>query len=172
MSEHKTKKAQFTQPQKKKNLPIILGAAFGLVAVVLIGWNALFGGNAGKYPTVKAVQGQILLNAAEVSDGNAHFFTYPNGGTDVNFLVVKSADGQIRAAIDSCVQCYRSRLGYRKEGDYMVCNKCNQRFHTNLINEIKGGCNPVPLTRAITGDKLAIPEAELVQGALYFRVNS
>ena len=171
MSEHKTKKAQFTQPQKKKNLPVILGAALGLVAIVLIGWNALFGGTAGKFPVVKATQGQILLPLAEVSDGKAHFFTYQNGSTDVNFMVVKSVDGQIRAAIDSCVQCYRGRLGYRQEGDFMVCNKCNQKFHTSQINDVKGGCNPVPLTRGMAGDKLAIPEADLIQGAVYFRVN-
>jgi uncharacterized membrane protein len=171
MSQHKAKQAQFVQPQKKKNLPIVLGIAFGLVVVALLGWNILgSGGGSGKYPTVKASQGQVSLQAAEIADGKAHFYTYRSGETDVNFLVVKSADGQIRAAIDSCVVCFRGRMGYRQEGDYMVCNKCNQRFHTNLINEVKGGCNPVPLARALVGDRLLIPESELAQGAAYFRL--
>jgi len=172
MSEHKNKKVQFTQPQKKKNLPAILGAALGLVIVILLGWNAVSGGKGGgKYPVLKAAQGQILIPAAEVSDGIAHFFTYQGGGTEVNFFVVKSTDGQIRAAIDSCVQCYRSLMGYRQLGEFMVCNKCNKQFHTSQINEIRGGCNPVPLGRTLAGANLVIPEAELIQGAAYFRVN-
>ncbi len=172
MSEHKNKKVQFAQPQKKKNLPIILGSALGLVIVILLGWNAVSGGRSGaKYPVLKAAQGQILIPVAEVSDGMAHFFTYQGGGTDVNFFVVKSTDGQIRAAIDSCVQCYRSLMGYRQLGEFMVCNKCNKQFHTSQINEIRGGCNPVPLDRTLAGANLAIPEAELIQGAAYFRIN-
>ncbi|WP_291272289.1 DUF2318 domain-containing protein [Geothrix sp.] len=171
MSEHKNKKAQFAQPHKKKRLPIILGAALGLIALALIGWNALSGGSTGRYPVVKASQGQILLPAAEVSDGSAHFFTYQTAGTDVNFFVVKSTDGQVRAAIDTCVQCYRGRMGYRQLGEFMVCNKCNQKFHTSQINEIKGGCNPVPLGRVLAGTNLAISEADLIQGAAYFRIN-
>jgi uncharacterized membrane protein len=171
MSEHKNKKAQFAQPQKKRNLSILLGGGMGLIILILIGWNALAGGNSGRYPVVKTSQGQVLIPLAEVSDRSAHFFTYQASGTDVNFFVVKSTDGQIRAAIDTCVQCYRSRMGYRQLGEFMVCNKCNQRFHTSQINEIKGGCNPVPLGRVIAGNNLTIPEAELIQGAAYFRVN-
>ena len=29
----------------------------------------------------------------------------------------------------------------------MVCNNCGQKFSSDLINEIKGGCNPAPLER-------------------------
>jgi uncharacterized membrane protein len=54
-------------------------------------------------------------------------------------------------------------------GDFMVCNKCNQKFHTNLINDVKGGCNPVPLGRTVAGDKLVIPESELILAATYFQ---
>ncbi|HEY3271259.1 MAG TPA: DUF2318 domain-containing protein [Geothrix sp.] len=169
MSEHKSKQAQFIQAEKKRrSLLAILGSA-GLIVVALLGWSAL-GGRRGKYPSAKASQGQILIPAAEVSDGRAHFFTYQAGETEVNFLVLKSLDGQIRAAIDSCDVCYRGRLGYRQEGGFMVCNKCNQRFHSNLINEVKGGCNPVPLTRAIAGNQVAILESDLIQGAAYFRL--
>lgn len=169
MSEHKTKQAQFIQAEKKKrNLPVILGSV-GLIAVALLGWSAL-GGRRGKYPAPKVSRGQVLIPAAEVSDGLAHFFTYQAGETEVNFLVVRSQDGQIRAAIDSCDVCYRGRMGYRQEGESMVCNKCNQRFHSNLINEIKGGCNPVPLTRALAGNQVVIPESDLIQGAAYFRL--
>ena len=171
MSDRKDKKAQFAQPKKKNLLPVIVVAALIVASIGLIAWNVLGGSGGGKSSVVSASQGQILIPATEVSDGKAHFFTYKNGATDVNFLVIKSSDGQIRAALDTCVVCYRGRMGYRQEGDYMVCNKCNQRFHSNLINEVKNGCNPVPLQRNVLDGKVAIPEAELVQGAVYFQTN-
>ncbi len=171
MSEHKTKKAQFVQPQPKKLSPVVWVAAVGLAAVGLIAWNAMAGAGSGKFPVVKANQGQILIPATQVSDGKAHFFTYKNGPTDVNFFIVRSQDGQTRAALDSCDVCYKGRMGYRQEGDFMVCVKCRQKFHSNLINEIKGGCNPVPLQRAVVDGKVVIPEAELIQGAAFFQSN-
>lgn len=173
MSDRKAKQAQFAQPKKKNLLPVIIVASLIAASIGLIVWNVLpgSGGGDGKFSVVRAAQGQILIPATQVSDGKAHFFTYKNGATDVNFLVIKSSDGQIRAALDTCDVCFRGRMGYRQEGDYMVCNKCNQKFHSNLINEIKGGCNPVPLQRAVIDGKVAIPEAELIQSAVYFQTN-
>lgn len=172
MSDRNDKKAQFAQPKKKNLLPVIAVAALVVASIGLIAWNVLGGGGGGgKFSVVNASQGQILIPAKQVSDGKAHFFTYKNGATDVNFLVIKSSDGQLRAALDTCVVCYRGRMGYRQEGDYMVCNKCNQRFHSNLINEVKNGCNPVPLQRAVLDGKVAIPEADLIQSAVYFQTN-
>ena len=171
MSDRKAKKAQFAQPQQKRLPHILIIAALMVVAVGVIAWDAMAGGRSGKFAVVGANQGQVFIPVAQVSDGSAHFFTYKNGTTDVNFLVVKSLDGQIRAALDSCDVCYKGRMGYRQEGDSMVCVKCKQKFHSNLINEIKGGCNPVPLQRAVIDGKLVIPEAELIQGAAYFQSN-
>ena len=171
MSDRNDKKAQFAQPKKSYRLPIILVAALIVAGIGLIAWKVLAGSGDGKFSVVRASQGQILIPATQVSDGKAHFFTYKNGATDVNFMVIKSSDGQIRAALDTCDVCYRGRMGYRQEGDSMVCNKCNQKFHSNLINELKGGCNPVPLQRAVMDGKVTIPEAELLLGARYFQTN-
>ena len=47
MSQHKSKKEQFVQPPKKKNLPVLLGAALGLIALLFIGWTPQIGAAAG-----------------------------------------------------------------------------------------------------------------------------
>ena len=52
--------------------------------------------------------------------------------------------------------CYKAGKGYYQEGDNMVCENCGQRFASNKINVIKGGCNPAPLNRTIDGDNLVI----------------
>lgn len=171
MSDRKTKKAQFEQPKPKNHLPILLVGGVALAALGLIAWKGLAGNGAGTYSVVKASQGQILIPATQVSDGKAHFFTYKNGPTHVNFFIVRSQDGQTRAALDSCDVCFKGRMGYRQEGDFMVCVKCRQKFHSNLINEVKGGCNPVPLQRALIDGKVVIPEDELIQGAAFFQSN-
>ena len=42
----------------------------------------------------------------------------------------------------------------------MVCNNCGQRFPSNLINEVRGGCNPSPLERTIEEDELNAMDRE------------
>jgi uncharacterized membrane protein len=121
--------------------------------------------------TVLAVEGDksFSLPVASFADGKAKYYTVKQNGKEIDFFVVKSADGVIRAAIDSCDVCYQARRGYRQEGDEMVCNNCGQRFASNKINEVKGGCNPVPLTRTVQGDTLIIePEDVVAEGSRYF----
>lgn len=116
-----------------------------------------------------APNGKFTFPAADFADGKARFYTVAQGGKEIDFFVVKSSDGVLRAAIDSCDVCYQARRGYRQEGDEMVCNNCGQRFASVKINEVKGGCNPVPLTRTVQGDTLIIEQSDLVaEGSRYF----
>jgi uncharacterized membrane protein len=106
---------------------------------------------------ISPTDGKLEIPVAGVSDGKAHHFQVKAGdGTMVTFFVLKSADGVLRAAIDACDVCFKSGLGYYQEGDNMVCKNCGQKFASNKINVIKGGCNPAPLNRTVNGDKLVI----------------
>jgi uncharacterized membrane protein len=93
--------------------------------------------------------------------------TYLGDGIMVTFFVLKSDDGVIRSAIDACDVCYRAGKGYEQSGDEMVCQNCGMRFPSAKINEVKGGCNPAPLTRVIEGDKLVIAMADIDQNSWY-----
>ncbi|MBU1230011.1 MAG: DUF2318 domain-containing protein [Proteobacteria bacterium] len=125
---------------------------------------SLFGGP----KEVKAQQGLVKLPLAEVSDGKAHFYTYKTGGKDVQFFVIKSKDGNIRTALNACDVCFREKKGYTQDGDYLVCNNCGQRFHSNKVMEVKGGCNPSPISRTVDAKSVSIPEADLKAGVGYF----
>ncbi|MFA5517109.1 MAG: DUF2318 domain-containing protein [Desulfuromonadales bacterium] len=160
------KQAQFAAPPKKR------GIAWPLIALAVVlagaaGW-LVFGSmvSAGE---VTASGGRIAIPAATLDDGKARFFTYRHDGTAIRFFLLKSHDGVIRAALDTCDVCYREKKGYRQEGDEMVCNNCNQRFPSDQINEIKGGCNPAPIERDIAGGQVLLSEAELRQGKRYFQ---
>lgn len=132
-----------------------------LTGLVLAGSSAhaLFGG---KFKTLTPEKGQIAIPLDTVSDGQAHYFSAKSDkGVKVEFFVVKSHDGVIRAAVDACDVCYRAGKGYVQEGDVMVCTNCGMRFATDRINEVKGGCNPAPLNRTIEVDKLLISMEEI-----------
>jgi len=167
MNERQEKRDQFQQEKKRGLFPLIIAGLVVLAAAGVIGWKAV-GNSGGAYPTVAAKDGVVTIPVAQIEDGNAHYFSYRSGDAEVNFFVLKSHDGVIRAAFDACDVCYHAKKGYRQEGDSMVCNNCNMKFSSDLINEVKGGCNPAPIQRSIADGKIVIAAAELAQGGKYF----
>ena len=119
---------------------------------------------------VAAASGADLVAAEQTfADGRARFYSYTtSAGQDIRFFVMKSADGVVRAAMDACTVCYRQRLGYHQEGDQMVCNKCGQMFASNRINEVTGGCNPIPLAREVAGGQVIVRAAALDAAAIHY----
>ncbi len=127
--------------------------------------HALFGG---KFKTLKPRNGNVYIPAKDVSDGKAHYFkTKADNGQIVDFFLVQSGDGVIRAAVDSCDVCYRSGKGYVQDGDLMVCTNCGRRFATDRINQAKGGCNPAPLKRVVEGENLVISMEDINANSWY-----
>ncbi len=121
-----------------------------------------------KVVTLAPAKGRLEIPLASINDGKAHHFkVQATDGVMVTFFVLKSNNGVIRAAMDACDVCYRSGKGYEQNGDEMVCLNCGQRFASAKINEVKGGCNPAPLTRTIEGDKLVIAMADIDQNSWY-----
>jgi uncharacterized membrane protein len=171
------KKAAVLGTGKKSKMPLIIT----LVAAVFLAGGALYflGGEKGSGPvaaTAAAVQNnatEFVYNASDFADGNAKYYSYKTPqGLDIRYFLLKSSDGVIRAAFDACDTCWSSGKGYRQEGDFMVCNNCGLRFSSVKINEIKGGCNPAPLTRAASGGKIIVKVKDIVeQGSFYFNFN-
>ncbi len=50
----------------------------------------------------------------------------------------------------------------------MTCNNCGRRFHSNLINVEKGGCNPAPLYREEDEGTVKIKVDDIYTGINYF----
>lgn len=167
------KKAKFAQPARRQNKVPALVAMLAVVGialayVVMRGQNsgaAYAGGDA----QVLTGGGEVRIPLADVSSGQAKFFEYAAAnGRRARFFVIRSSDGVYRAALDSCDVCYRGKKGYFQSGDDMVCKKCGQRFPSALVNEVRGGCNPVPIERSLAGDTLIIHAKDLESGTAYF----
>ena len=141
-----------------------------LIAVVLSGCSSSSSSAGKSGGQITPTNGKLEIPVAAVNDGKAHHFQVKaDDGTMVTFFVLKSADGVIRAAIDACDVCYRSGLGYYQEGDKMVCKNCGQKFASNKINVIKGGCNPAPLNRTVVGDNLVIQMRDVNMNSWYMK---
>ena len=138
-----------------------------LMSVMLVG-TAMAGLWGDKVVTLTPSKGRLEISVASINDGKAHHFKVRAcDGVMVTFFVLKSNDGVIRSAIDACDVCYRAGKGYEQSGDEMVCLNCGMRFASAKINEVKGGCNPAPLTRVIEGDKVVIAMADIDQNSWY-----
>jgi uncharacterized membrane protein len=172
-----SKKAAVLGTGKKSKTPLIVTL---LLAVALAGGALYFlsgdkeaGPVAASAAAVKNNATEFVYNASDFADGKAKYYSYKTPqGLDIRYFLLKSSDGVIRAAFDACDTCWAAGKGYRQDGDFMVCNNCGLRFSSVKINEIKGGCNPAPLTRASSGDKIIVKVKDIVeQGSFYFDFN-
>jgi uncharacterized membrane protein len=156
---------------ERKNWSLTTILLLFLSVLIFSGCSGSTTGKGGKTGgLISPTNGKIEIPVAGINDGKAHHFQVKSDdGTMVTFFVLKSADGVIRAAIDACDVCYRSGLGYYQEGDMMVCKNCGQKFASNKINVIKGGCNPAPLNRVVVGDKLVIQMRDINMNSWYMK---
>jgi uncharacterized membrane protein len=165
------KREQFSgAPRSSKKAWIIIPA---LIAVA-IGAYIVFKGSGDKpssstvTTTNQAAASDVRIPLSEIGS-KAKFFDYNTADKrSVRFFVMKSSDGVYRAALDACDTCFHAKKGYHQEGDDMVCNNCGLKFHSALINEVAGGCNPVGLARTIEGDQVVIKAIDLERGGRFF----
>lgn len=120
------------------------------------------------YPLAVAEDGVVRFPLTTFDDYKAHHYTYMHEGRPIEFFILKSKDGVVRAAFNACDVCFGSKKGYTQDGDYMVCNNCGRRFPADQINVVQGGCNPSPLQRAVEGDSLFIQVDDIIAGLGYF----
>ena len=117
---------------------------------------------------VKSENGDVRIPLATLVDNKAHFFAYASGDKTITFFVIKAMDGSIRTALDACVSCNHAKLGYRQEGDLVVCNNCGMGFKPTDIGMATGGCNPIAVSKVVDGQMVVLKSKDLEAGAQYF----
>ncbi|MCF8062349.1 MAG: DUF2318 domain-containing protein [Deltaproteobacteria bacterium] len=161
-----------TGNDRKRSLKaVLIGAAIVILGLGVLAYGALRTKGAGSPAenTSGTVEGATVTHpVALFDDGRAKHFEFEHENTTVRYFVLKSSDGVVRAAFDACDVCWPAGRGYFQEGDMMVCRNCGRRFASIKVNEVKGGCNPAPLTRGVQGDRLVIRVSDLLSGKPYF----
>lgn len=157
---------------RKKNLAVYFASA---CAAMIAGFGLIYVTGIDRSTTVATTQDPYRKSSTTLSypinlfeDGKARHFQFKDGTRTIKFFVLKSSDGIIRAAFDACDVCWPAAKGYYQNGDEMVCRNCGQRFASVLVNEVRGGCNPAPLKRAVVGDQLIITVKDIFEGRQYF----
>ncbi len=165
------KKAAVLEKEKRKMVPALI--AIVLIIMVAAGVMTLLN-NSKNHPVAFSTESekdsvtQITYPVDIFQDGIARHFEYKEGSVTIRYFVLKSSDGIIRAAFDACDVCWPSGKGYIQDKDEMICVNCGKRFPSTLINEVKGGCNPEPLVRKVSGDNLIIRVEDILHGKKYF----
>ena len=120
---------------------------------------------------VTLVDGVVSLDASAFTPNSVHYYNtaLPSGKT-VYFFVARDQNGTHRAAANACQVCFASRLGFRHEGDLVICNTCGNRYPLAKVATEKGGCNPAPINPNLEArnGKLGIAQAALEQIAELF----
>ena len=93
--------------------------------------------------------GDLKIPKQEIT-ATAKFYGYKAGNVYMEVLALRAPDGTVRTAFNTCQVCYDSGRGYyTQEGEYLICNNCGNRFLARQVELIKGGCNPVPITKEL-----------------------
>lgn len=128
-----------------------------------------FIGEKGK--TVSLVDGQIILESNIFTNSLARYYNteLPNGKT-IYFFVLKDKAGVYRATANACQICFDARMGFRQEGDFMVCNTCGNKYPLAKIATEKGGCNPGPINPnlEVKNNQIIIQQSDLEKVADLF----
>lgn len=116
-----------------------------------------------------ASSGILSHDIGEFQDGIAHYYDYTaSSGIRMKYFIVQARDGSLHVALDACESCWPAGKGYKQDGDEMVCQNCRMRFAIPKVGIAKGGCNPVPLPHAVSGNKVTVKTGDLETGAHYF----
>jgi uncharacterized protein (DUF983 family) len=180
---HDDRKARVLAEEKRTPIrSIVIGVA---VVAIVAGWAAFSlsrGKNDGMaavrsdrssnnrttYRPVTAENDEVRVPLSSLQGNRASYFVYAGGGREIRFFLLQAADGSVRAALDACTSCYHAKLGYRQEGDTMVCNNCGMGFRSNDVGIITGGCSPIPVEKRMDGRLLVLKVKALEEGAKYF----
>lgn len=164
-----TKRAQFTEKPPKKSPVTLVVVALVVAALAVAGYFVISGSDSASTNGI-IKDDMVRVSLASLEGGKAQFFDHKlANNTTVRFFAIKSTDGKYRAAMDACDTCFHAKKGYRQAGEVMICNNCGMSFHGNLINEVKGGCNPVGVACSVEGEQLVIHKSELESRGSYFQ---
>lgn len=115
--------------------------------------------------------GDVVIQIADITD-QASFYEYDVDGTAVGLFAVKASDGTIRTALNTCQVCNGSPYAYFEQSeDKVQCQNCGNMFNLDMIEQERGGCNPVPISdgeKTADDKEIIIPASYLNENAQYF----
>jgi uncharacterized membrane protein len=114
--------------------------------------------------------GLVHIPVGDLGQEQVRFYRFLNtGNQEVKFFVGRDAHNTVQVAFDANELCFKLKRGYRHDGAWVVCNKCDRSFRLDEVNSGGGGCTPIPVEHQIAGNELLLSENALLAGWRYFR---
>lgn len=166
--------------KKMKNILPITAIAVTLIAVMVINLNP----NSNAYekyannnvPVINESiatdlndSGDVVINVADITE-EATFLDYTSkDGTTVGLFAVRASDGTVRTALNTCQVCKGSPYAYfEQQEDVVQCKNCGNLFGLDMIEQVRGGCNPIP----ITAEEKTMSDTEIIIPSEFLEDNS
>lgn len=148
---------------------LAVAAFIGCVVVADLALDGRFGRPA--YERVAAgADGTVRVSLDGLGPQQVRFYHFLNAANqEVWFFVGRDASGKVQVAFDADEVCAKSKRGFRHEGEWVVCNKCDKSFRLSEVNAGGGGCKPVPVQYRLAGGDLLIAQADMLAGWRLFR---
>lgn len=119
-------------------------------------------------PATLNEEGDVVIPVSQVTE-KATFYEYDSNGTKMALFAVKASDGTIRTALDTCQVCNGSpNAFFKQEGDNVQCQNCGNIYSLDMIEQERGGCNPVP----IMSEEKVVSDTEIIIPATFFDENA
>ena len=137
--------------KKSNNSKSMVYIVIGAIAIILIAESVFFKQQGNKNEdklkeNVVVLEGEDLVIPINEITSEASYYPVEIDGMNLEVLAIKATDGTIRTAFNTCQICYSSGKGYyEQEGDELVCQNCKNRFSSDQVEVVRGGCNPVPI---------------------------
>lgn len=116
--------------------------------------------------------GDVIINEAEITDSVSFIEYESKEGITVGLVAVRASDGTVRTALDTCQVCNGSPSAYFvQQGDTIQCQNCGNVYSLDMIEQERGGCNPIPIMsdeKTVTDTEIIIPAALLEENAEKF----
>ncbi len=119
------------------------------------------------YPAVPFDGKEARVPLAGIETNRPVFHTISLDGKQINYFVVKTKDG-VSSYFDACAKCYPRRLGYKPDGDHVVCRACGVRYSSGDLKEGIGSCYPIRLAGRVDGIFYVIDRKAFEAGERYF----
>jgi uncharacterized membrane protein len=137
------------------------------VGIVVVADMAM-DGRLGQVPYERVVagpDGAVKISLDGLGPQQVRFYHFLNpANQEVWFFVGRDAAGTVQVGFDADEVCAKSKRGFRHEGEWMVCKKCDKAFRLADVNAGGGGCKPVPLVHRVIGSELLLAQADILTG--------
>jgi uncharacterized membrane protein len=119
------------------------------------------------YPEAPFDGKEVRISLDGLDEGKPVFHTFYADGKKINYFVVK-AGKSVSSYFDACAKCNPMKLGYKPDGDYVICRACNVRYSVEDLKEGIGSCYPIKLAGRVEGRSYVIDRKVLQAGEKYF----